>query len=241
VKQIKPIVVLKTGRTVEGARAAASHTGSLAASDRVVDAAFQQYGIVRAERLCDFMGIAKAFAWQPLPKGRRVGIITFSGALGVMALDEMNDAGLELARFSPATVSAISALMPEWQPVQNPADVWMALGNDPGRAHERILTATLADPQVDLVLCILLPIPNTDFANVKAVFSRLKRVGKPVFLVMMGGHVKKRWLEEIETLRIPNFPEPRAAVVAMKAMCFYAERRARPCPDPLWEQPERFL
>ena len=241
VKRAKPIVVLKTGRSEEGARAAASHTGALAASDRVVDAAFQQYGIVRAETLRDLIGIAKSFAWQPLPKGKRVGIVTFSGALGVMALDEMKGAGLELARFSPSTVTAISAVLPEWQPVQNPADVWMALGGGPRQAHERILAAVLADPEVDILLCILLPIPNTDFPNVTAVFSRLKRRGKPVFLVMIGGQVKKRWLAEIETLRIPSFSEPSAAVVAIKAMCFYAERRARRCPDPSWQQPGRPL
>jgi acetyltransferase len=241
IKKRKPVVVLKTGRTEEGARAAASHSGSLAASDRVLDAALRQYGVIRAETVQELAGITKALAWQPLPRGGRAGIITFSGALGVMAVDEMQGTGLELARFSPATVGAISKLMPDWQPVQNPADVWMALGSGPELAHQRVLDAVLSDPQVDMLLAILLPIPNADFANVRGVFERLKRrySKKPIFLILMGGSVKQRWLRELEPLRLPDYPDPRLAVRAMEALRFYAGRRDRLSPDPVWPEPGR--
>jgi len=236
VKRAKPIVVLKTGSSEEGARATASHSGSLASSDQVVDAAFRQYGIVRAESLQDLMGITKAFAWQPLPRGNRVGIVTFSGALAVMALDQMQDTGLELARFSPATIRKIGALLPPWQPVQNPADVWMALASGPRLAHEQILDAVISDPQVDLMLAVLLPIPNADFTAVPQVFRKIRgrQPRKPIFLVVLGGQAKQRWLAELEALSFPNFPEPKSAVMAMNAMCFYAENRSRNCLDPLW-------
>ncbi len=234
VKREKPLIVLKTGRTEQGARAAASHTGSLAASDRIVDAAFRQYGLIRAENLEELQGIAKALAWQPLPRGRRVAVVTFSGALGVMALDAMRNTRLELAQFSACTVRAIARLMPPWQPVQNPADVWMALGGNARKAHQEILGAVLADPQVDLLLAILLPIENTDFVGLDRLFRSLRHVhpAKPVFSVMVGGRVKQRWLQEIEPAHIPNYSEPGAAIRAMDAMCFYAETRLRPCPDP---------
>jgi acyl-CoA synthetase (NDP forming) len=233
-KALKPVIVLKTGRTEAGARAAASHSGALAAQDRVVHAALKQYGIVRTETLEEFAGVMKAFAWQPVPRGNRVAIVTLSGALGVMAVDEMQGTGLELARFAPATIRAIARLMPGWQPVQNPADVWMALGSGPREAHEQILGAMLADPGVDMLLGILLPIPNADFAGVRQVFARLTRAhpDKPLFLILVGGQVKQRWLRELEPLHLPVFPDPRLAVRAMEAMRFYATHRDRICPDP---------
>jgi acetyltransferase len=225
----KPVVVLKSGRSEAGARVAASHSGAVASEDRVVSAALKQYGIVRAQTIDDFVGISKAFAWQPLPKRNRVGVITLSGALGVMAVDAMQGTGLRLAHFAETTTRTIAALMPPWQPVRNPADVWMALGSGPAEAHERILRVTLADPGVDMLLCILLPIPNADFREVRQVFARLRQVhpDKPIFLVLIGGEVKNRWLRDLEPLRLPVYAGPEAAVRAMEAMRFFAEHRAR--------------
>ena len=235
VKQTKPIVVLKTGRTAEGAKAAASHTGSLTVPDRLVDAALRQYGIVRAETLDDLKGILRAFAWQPIPRGKRVGILTFSGALGVMAVDEMKVARLELATLSPETIRTIARLMPKWQGVENPVDGWVALGAGARKVHEEMMEALLADPNVDMVLGILLPIPNSDFPEVKEVFAALARrhPEKPIFLLLVGDRVKERWLKELDALRMPNYADPRSAIRAMRAMSFYAEQRHRTSPDPL--------
>jgi acetyltransferase len=240
-KRIKPIVVMKTGRTAEGAQAAASHSGALAAQDRVVDAALKQYGVVRATTLEDFIGIAKALAWLPAPRGNRVGIVTLSGAMGVMAVDEMHGTGLRLARFSPAAVEAVSRCLPDWQPVRNPADVWMALSNGAEKAHAEILGAVLDDPGVDMLLCILLPIPNADFATVRRVFARLRRAhqAKPIVLVLVGGTVKQRWLRELEPLHLPVYSDPGAAVRALEAVRFAAAARTRECLDPNLVQYER--
>jgi acetate---CoA ligase (ADP-forming) len=241
IKRIKPIVVMKTGRTAEGAQAAASHSGALAAQDRVVDAALKQYGVVRATTLDDFIGMAKALAWLPVPRGNRVGIVTLSGAMGVMAVDEMHGTGLTLARFSPATIAAVSRYLPDWQPVRNPADVWMALSVGADKAHAGVLGAVLDDQGVDILLCILLPIPNADFAAVHQVFARLRRAhpAKPIVLVLVGGLVKERWLREIEPLRLPVYSDPAAAVRALEAVRFAAERRSRVCLDPELPQIER--
>lgn len=229
VKRLKPVIVLKTGRTAAGARAASSHSGALASQDRIVDAALRQFGIVRADTLEEFIGTTAAFATQPVPRGNRVAVVTLSGALGVMAVDELRSARLELAVFAPDTVRRIAALMPPWQPVQNPADVWMALGAGPARAHAEILDAVLADRGVDMLLAILLPIPNADFPDVRDVFGRLVRrhPAKPVVLVLVGGRTKQRWLDALEPLGLPVFAEPRPAVRAMEAMRFYAAERRR--------------
>ena len=234
VKRVKPIVVMKTGRTEEGARAAASHSGALAAQDRVVDAALKQYGIVRAKTLQDFIGTAKALAWLPRPRGNRVGIVTLSGAMGVMAVDEMHGTGLTLARFSAATIAAVSRHMPDWQPVRNPADVWMALSSGAEKAHAGVLGAVLADPGVDMLLGILLPIPNADFPAVRRVFAQLRRAhpSKPLVLVLVGGGVKEWWLRELEPLQVPVYDDPGVAVRALEAVRFAAEQRNRVCPDP---------
>ena len=231
----KPVVLLKTGRTEAGALAAASHSGALASEDRVVRAALRQYGIVRVETLEEFMGTLKAFAWQPVPRGPRVGIVTLSGALGVMAVDEMSGTALELAQFAPETRLAIGRLMPEWQTVGNPADMWMALGSGRREAHEQVLGSVLDDPGVDMMLCILLAIPNADFPEVHDVFERLTRShpDKPVFLIVMGGQVRERWLTELDPLQLPAYADPRSAVRAMEAMWFHAENRDRISPDPL--------
>jgi acetyltransferase len=241
VKRVKPIVVMKTGRTDAGARAAASHSGALAAQDRVVDAAFRQYGVIRARTLQDFIGTATALAWLPRPRGNRVGIVTLSGAMGVMAVDEMHGTGLTLARFSPATVAAVSGCLPDWQPVRNPADVWMALSQGAERAHARVLGAVLDDPGVDSLLSILLPIPNADFATVRQVFARLTRAHptKPIVLVLVGGRVKQRWLRELEPLHLPVYSDPGVAVRALEAMRFAVEHRTRRCLDPHLVKRER--
>jgi acetyltransferase len=241
VKRKKPIVVMKTGRTQQGAQAAASHSGALATEDRIVDAALRQYGVVRASTLEDFIGMAKALAWLPAPRGNRVGIVTLSGAMGVMAVDEMQATGLRLARFSSQTVAAVSRHLPDWQPVSNPADVWMALASGPEQAHEEILGAVLRDPGVDMLLCILLPIPNADFAAVGRVFRRLQRAqpAKPIVLVLVGGRVKERWLREIEPLQLPVYSDPAGAVRALEAVRFAVDERTRMHPDPNLVQLEK--
>ena len=161
--------------------------------------------------------------------------------MGVMAVDEMHGTGLTLARFSPATVAAVSRYLPGWQPVRNPADVWMALSVGADKAHAGVLGAVLDDPGVDILLCILLPIPNADFAAVRQVFARLRRAhpAKPIVLVLVGGRVKERWLREIEPLRLPVYSDPAAAVRALEAVRFAGERRSRVCLDPDLPQRER--
>lgn len=230
VKLHKPIVVLKPGRTVPGAAASASHTGSLATDEQVLDPALRQYGLVRADDVEDFLGYLKAFCYLPPPKGRRVGIVTYSGALGVMAVDEAVEAGLEMAEFSAETRRRISAVLPEWQPPANPSDLWVALDVKGNRAgHEEPLQAVLDDEGTDLVLGILLAPPNADFGEVREVFAglRARRPDKPLVLVIYGGAVRERWVRELDGLGIPIYPTTRAAIRTLRALVQYAERRER--------------
>jgi acyl-CoA synthetase (NDP forming) len=238
VKDTKPVVVLRPGRTRDGARASASHTGALALDDRVLDAALRQYGIVRADDAEDFLAYLKALAWLPLPAGRRVGIVTYSGALGVMATDDLVQAGLHLAEFSTETLGRLAQVLPDWQAPGNPSDLWAALDVRGNRAgHEEPFEAVLSDPQTDMVLGLLLAPPNADFPEVREVFSglRSRHPDKPLVLVIYGGEVRGRWVRELEGLHIPVYPSPRAAVRSLWALASYsaARRKSRGTREPL--------
>jgi acetyltransferase len=216
----KPIVVLKPGRTVPGAAVAAAHTGSAPMDDGELDAALAAHGVIRADDVEDFVGALKALAWLPRPRGRRVAVVTYSGALGVMVTDELVAAGLPLAELSPGTLAALRTVVPDWQPLANPADMWIAIDVvGPRLAHEKPLDAVLADDGVDMVLALVLTPPNADFPGVREVFTSLRaRHGAvPLCLVLTGGAVRERWLREIEGLGIPVYPTARSAVRALRA------------------------
>lgn len=235
VKKDKPIIVLKSGRTDYGAKAALSHTGSLAIKDNLVDISFRQYGVIRTYTIEEFLSTVKAFAYQPLTQGDRVGIITFSGASGVMASDEIYQMNLKLAEFMPETQNRIKDIMPEWQPVHNPADLWVALGIGRNkRVYEESIHAVLEDQNVDVLLCILLGLPNSDISDMRDVFENAIRLypGKPIFIVIIGGKIKERWITELEGLNIPIYSETSLAIKAIKAMHQYNTIKDIQLPDP---------
>lgn len=227
VARTKPVILLKPGRTASSAAASALHTGSLAVDDRVLAGTLRQHGVVRAGDLADFFDHLHAFACLPLPRGRRVGIVTTSGALGVMAADELDPNGLTLAELAPSTLATLGSVVPAWQPMSNPADVWIALdvvGPRPG--IEKPLEAMLADPGVDMVLATVLVPPNADFPEVREVFEGLRdrHPDKPLALVLYGG-CRDHWLREIEGLGIPAFSSSRTALRSLAALAGYREWR----------------
>ncbi|HIE47282.1 TPA: CoA-binding protein, partial [Candidatus Bipolaricaulota bacterium] len=118
-----PIVVLKAGRTEAGARAVSSHTGTLAGSDQAYEAAFHKCGVIRARNVEELFDYAYSLARQPLPRGRRVGVMTNAGGAGVMATDAVEEEGLELARFDEGTAKSLAELLPSAANIYNPVDV----------------------------------------------------------------------------------------------------------------------
>jgi len=220
VRQKKPIVILKPGRTAEGKRASASHTGSLASDDAVLDAGLRQYGIVRCEDEDDFIGTLRALSMLPRAAGRRLGIATTSGALGVISTDLMVDAGLKMATFSAETLADLQKILPDWLEPANPFDFWISVDvAGPRVAHEVGLEAVFRDPNVDVVLCTLLAPANADFPEFGALMRRLRQTyDKPVALVIYGGSAKTRWVAELEGANIPVFPTTRAAARALSAL-----------------------
>lgn len=235
VKRDKPIIVLKPGRTTAGANASASHTGSLAVDETLVDHSLRQYGVTRAYDLEEFVEYMKAFSFQPFPKGKRVGIVTFSGANGVMSSDELAEHGFDLAEFSPASKERMKKFLPEWQPAKNPLDLWASLGAGNRLTHEEGIMSVLADENVDAVLVVLLALANADFDGIREIYTRARSEfpEKPVYTVILGGPIRDRWLQEIDGLNMPVFDTTRIAVKALAAAWQYTVQRDEVQPDPI--------
>ena len=147
----KPIIVVKSGRFSESAKAAASHTGSLSGSDEIYDAAFKRAGIVRVNDIADLFNAAEVLGTQPLPKGNKVVIITNAGGPGVMATDALISFGGQLAKLSQKTVDALNKVLPPFWSHGNPIDV---LGDAKADRYKAAMEAALNDENVDGILVI---------------------------------------------------------------------------------------
>lgn len=220
VTEEKPIVLLKSGGTNEGRAAARYHTGSRPTVDEEMENACWASGIVRADNVQEFMNYAKAFDYQPAPQGRNVAVLSFSGANAVMAADCVANSSLELADLTDETLETIKQYVPDWQPVRNPVDQWLALGSGPRTAHEEPLQAVLDDPNVDAVVTIHLATEATKFEDFEGVYvdARERHLDKPILSYMMGADVKQECIRSLEGVDIPVFDYPYAAIDALDAM-----------------------
>jgi acetyltransferase len=204
--------------------------------DALVDSSFKQYGIIRTYTLEEFLATLKAFAYQPLPRGNKIGVLTFAGASGVMASDEISESGLSLANFDERTLKKVKTLMPPWQPVHNPLDIWVALGaNRNEKVYEQSINSILDDENVDILLCLLLGLPNSDITGIRDILANAIQLHsqKPVFLVIIGGEVKERWMRELEGLNVPIYSETSLAIKVIKSMYVYQTIRNQESRDPL--------
>ena len=154
VARTKPIVAMKAGRTAAGARAASSHTAALAGTEAAVDALFHQAGVIRADTLEELLDVTALLDGQPLPRGRRVAVLTNAGGLGILCADACEAAGLSLPPLADETVAALRAILPAEASVSNPVDM---LGSAVGTTYESVLRVLLRDPGVDGVIVLFVP------------------------------------------------------------------------------------
>ncbi|NHI91472.1 MAG: hypothetical protein EAX96_03145 [Candidatus Lokiarchaeota archaeon] len=170
----KPLVIVKNGRTQVGARAAYSHTASIAGNDAIYQGVFDQTGVIRAKNFYELFAFSKILASQPLPKGNKVGIITASGSLGILACDEMTMQGLELATLDSGTFEKMKEKAPHFVSLKNPVD----LGPAQLQMYEICVEALLEDPNVDMFLQIFC-IPEEIFKILGSTFeSNAKKIQK---------------------------------------------------------------
>lgn len=227
----KPVLALKTGRSETAARAARSHTGSLTGSDLIWDAAFNQSGIIRFDSTDEMGDVARYFAVSPLMKGRKIGIITISGGIGVLALDSCSQNDLEIARLSPATLERVRSLSPAWQGIDNPLDIWPAyivMKNPLNKVVGESLNALIDDPGVDAILFIWAvnnPQIYTRVCHVLVEQFQLHRGKKPMACCMMGGYMAeaKKTLEDTGGTVV--FPTPEKAAKALGYLARYSAFR----------------
>jgi len=186
----KPVIALKTAKTGQGARAASSHSGALVGRHEVFEAVFRQTGILSAGDAGEVLDGTKALLHLPPMKGNRVGVITFTGAGGIILIDALQEQGLELAALSDKTIQTVKTLSPDWMPIHNPMDVWPAImKNDLNTVYEKALTQVLKDPSVDGVMCIAIaPDPPERFLDATGVIQETaaRFPEKPVVAYLYG-------------------------------------------------------
>jgi acyl-CoA synthetase (NDP forming) len=167
----KPIIMLKTGETPAGAIAAKSHTASLAGMDTVVDAMCRQSGVIRVRHLDELVDTGTAFLCHPLPRGRRVGIVTAGGGWGVLAADACAKLGLDVVQFPPETINELNSFMPAWWSHGNPVDLVAGLF---GEGVFKCIEVVLRSPVVDgvIFLGIMPALPMEQFSRTAKIEDR---------------------------------------------------------------------
>jgi acetyltransferase len=219
----KQVVVLKSGRSAAGAKAALSHTGALVqGNDRVFGAAIRQCGALRAQGLEDFFDLTRALErfGRTSMKGNRVFIATFPGGEAVIVTDLLEQRGLKLAEPGPETAKKLKAISPGWEIPANPWDLGLTIQfHDPATIYPTVLEAMVQDPNVDALAVQIHPMALLFPKELMAVFCRGAEAGKPlvVWLAGMesGRHENLTWLEE---QGVPVFPSPEKAVNALAAL-----------------------
>ena len=215
----KPMLAIKSGRSAEGARAAASHTGALVGSDDTYDAIFYQSGILRVEGVAELFNRAVAFAKQPIPKGNRIAIITNAGGPGIMATDAVVRHNLKIATLSEETKQKLKQELPPTANIENPVDV---IGDATHKRYEAAIRYVLMDENVDGAIVILAPQAMTDVLETAEIVPRVvKGINKPVLCSFMGIVDVSEGVKYLEKNGIPNYSFPEAAVRSMASMAFY--------------------
>jgi len=220
VSRIKPIIVLKSGRSKAGAKAAASHTGAMAGEDAVYDAAFKRAGIVRVDTIQDLFDCAELMAKQPRPRGPRLAIVTNAGGPGVMATDTLGRYGLEPATLDPDTFQKLDALLPPFWSRSNPIDI---LGDASPERFRGTLEICCDGKDLDGVCVILAPQALTDPVLVaESLATTMKGRRYPVFTCWMGGKSIEKAVQILNKAGIPTYETPERAIRAFLYMVDYA-------------------
>lgn len=227
VSKKKPIIVIKSGNTDAGARAVSSHTGTLAGSAKAYEAAFKQAGIIRANNTRDLFNYATAFSYQPLPKGKKVVIITNAGGPGIMATDECDKSNIFLASLGKETIDSLKEFLPEAANFYNPVDI---LGDALADRYKKTLEVIVKDSNVDAVVVLLSPQAMTQpYRTARAIVEVMENSGKsiPVLTSFMGGSEVKKAVKFLAEKNIPNFDIPEEAIDTLKVMMEHTDWKSR--------------
>lgn len=205
----KPIIVIKAGRTEAAAKAAASHTGSMAGSDDVFDAAMRRVGVLRVFEISDLFDMAEVLAKQPTPKGPNLTILTNAGGPAVLATDSAAHFKAEIAELAPETIEQLNSFLPDAWSHGNPVDLLGDAGPD---RYAKAIEVVASDPNTDGILVILSPQDMTDVVGTAECLKPYAEIpNKPILASWMGGKVVEKGIEILSQENIPTFAYPDTA------------------------------
>jgi acetyltransferase len=224
----KPILALKTGKTSEGTKAVASHTGSLIEQETIADVIFEKAGVLRFHSQQDMIDAAIAFSSQPVPSGERVCIVTNTGGPGIIAVDECMAAGLKLAQLSAKTKSDLKKLVFQEAIVSNPVDVVATAGPD---QYGGTVAALLKDPNIDSLLLVFVTAP---FVDCEGIAKKLGEIGKtsekPIVCQVITIEKWQRVIDLIRQSGIPVYDYAETAARVLASMTEYSKIQSRTAP-----------
>ena len=225
----KPILAIKSGRTPQGADAAASHTGSLAGEDAICDAVFREAGIIRVNSIEEMFNTAVLFAYQPMPADNRLAIVTNAGGPGVMATDAAIRCGLSVPPLAPETMEKMRGELPATANLKNPVDV---IGDARADRYSTALEAVLADPNIDQTLVILTPQSMTDIESIaRGICKSCETAVKPIACSFMGAADVGAGIHLLQQAHIPHYILPEWACEAMAYVQRIRQWRQQPMVD----------
>jgi acetyl coenzyme A synthetase (ADP forming)-like protein len=224
----KPILLMKSGSTAAGAKAASSHTGSLAGGEVAYESAFKRAGVIRCDSIKEQFDFAQAFANQPLPEGPNVAVITNAGGPGIMAADAIEERGLTFAKLSEETMKKLAEKLPAAANIHNPVDV---LGDALADRYEFALDVVLDDPNVHSVVLLLTPQAMTQAKETAEVVVKIlekKKLNKPVLACFLGASKVEAGVTVLRQGHIPQYDSPESAVATLRVMVDHIRWRTRP-------------
>lgn len=224
----KPIVAVKSGRSAAGSRAASSHSAALASLDVAVDALFDQAGVIRTSTLEELFDVAALLATQPVPPGPRVGVVTNAGGPGILLADACEAHGLKLPDLAPATIASLRGFLPPQAGLANPIDM---IASATPEQFERTIAAVGADPNVDSVVAIYIPLFLTQVDEIAAAIARgAAKVPshKPVLSVFISSKGAPATLAGGGRGKLPSYSFPENAALALAKAERYGQWRQRP-------------
>jgi acetyltransferase len=215
----KPIIIVKAGRTETGAKAAETHTGALAGTDEVLDAACRRGGVLRVRELGDLFYMSEVLAKQPRPRGNRLAIVTNAGAAGVLAVDTLTASGGTLAELTSESLNALNSFLPQNWSGRNPVDI---LGEADAENVVEAFDIVARDANSDGLLVAAAPQGPTSLSKIAEQLKPYATLGKPVLASFMGGAKAGAANEILHRNGIPTFPFPETAARAFTYMWRYS-------------------
>ncbi|HZZ08821.1 MAG TPA: GNAT family N-acetyltransferase [Candidatus Binataceae bacterium] len=224
----RPIVAVKSGRSAAGRRAASRHSAALANLDVAVEALFEQAGVIRTNTLMELFDVVAMLSTQPVPAGPRVGVVTNAGGPGILLADACEAQGLILPRPGETTVDTLRSFLPARASLGNPVDLTATAGP---AEYERAIAAVGADPNVDSVVAVYIPVteaPRSDVTDAIARGAAQVPAHKPVLTVFLSSHSPPAVIHAGARGQVPSYAFPENAAMVLAAACRYARWRERP-------------